>query len=264
MLYPKKSLGQNFLRSKSALMKIIEAADLKPDDVVLEVGPGEGILTSALLEKAGKVIAVEKDDRLIPFLRQKFSREIEIGKLTLIHEDILEFSIFNFQFSNYKLIANIPYYITGALLKNFLQSDSQPSKMVLLLQKEVAKRIVQSAKGRLKESILSISVKVYGEPRYVDTVKAECFSPQPKVDSAILSIENISKKFFTENNLNEENFFSLVKTGFKSKRKILIGNLGISKHPELEKILAEAGITRKTRAEEISVSQWAKLAKALS
>jgi 16S rRNA (adenine1518-N6/adenine1519-N6)-dimethyltransferase len=220
-MFAKKSLGQNFLRSKGALMKIVETADLKLDDIVLEVGPGEGILTEAILRKAGKVIAVEKDNRLIPILEQKFSSEISSGKLLLVHGDILEFSLSSYQLpathstssgqASYKLIANIPYYITGQLLRKFLESDNQPSRMVLLLQKEVAKRIVSGNNPALlklrrtsptspiknlglrgtKESILSISVKAYGAPKYIDTVKAECFTPKPKVDSAILLVENI-------------------------------------------------------------------------
>lgn len=257
----KKTLGQNFLRSKNALRKIVEAADLRPNDTVLEVGPGEGILTEALLEKAGRVVAVEKDDRLIPFLKQKFSHDIESGKLELVHNDILEVSQKLFpNGENFKLVANPPYYITGQLLRKFLQSDIQPTQMVLLLQKEVAKRIVASD---CYESVLSISVKAYGEPKYIDTVKAECFSPKPKVDSAILSIKNISKNFFTNNNLDEEKFFELVKNGFKSKRKILIGNLGISKRPDLISVMSNANIDAKTRAEKITIAQWAKLVQLL-
>ena len=272
----KKSLGQNFLRSKSALQKIVEAADLKPEDVVLEVGPGEGILTEALLKSAGKVIAVEKDDRLIPLLQEKFASEISVGKFELIHADILDIELTtnnlqlttrqNFFKKNlggqaYKLIANIPYYITGQLLRKFLESDFQPSRMVLLLQKEVAKRIVASDN---KESILSISVKAYGTPKYIDTVKAECFTPKPKVDSAILLVENISKSFFTSNNLDEKKFFEVLKKGFKSKRKILVGNLGISNDPNLEKIMSDCGITKNTRAEDITLEQWGRILLAFS
>ncbi|MFA6552369.1 MAG: 16S rRNA (adenine(1518)-N(6)/adenine(1519)-N(6))-dimethyltransferase RsmA [Candidatus Paceibacterota bacterium] len=303
-MFAKKSLGQNFLRSKSALQKIVEAADLKPDDVVLEVGPGEGILTEALLRSAGKVIAVEKDDRLIPLLEQKFASEISVGKFELIHEDILDLELTtdnlqlttrqNFFKKNlggqtYKLIANIPYYITGQLLRKFLESDFQPSRMVLLLQKEVAKRIVASDN---KESILSMSVKAYGTPKYIDTVKAECFTPKPKVDSAILLVENISKKFFApllgtsadensygdsfntpasnrvtgfaENKIDEKKFFEILKKGFKSKRKILVSNLEISNDPNLEKIMSDCGITKNTRAEDITLEQWGRILLAFS
>ena len=262
----KKSLGQHFLRSKGALDSIVAAANLTSSDVVLEVGPGEGVLTELLLQKAGKVIAVEKDDRLIPVLQQKFSAEISSGKFELIHGDILFFSPTNYSLltTNYKVVANIPYYITGALLRKFLEADRQPSTMVLLLQKEVARRIV-ATDG--KESILSISIKAYGVPRYVGTVKAGSFSPPPTIDSAIIAIENISKDFFMEGashsssfneggpaTENERRFFQLLKKGFAHPRKLLASNLGF-----LPEKLEACGIAPKARAEELDVSNWKSL-----
>ncbi len=244
----KKSLGQHFLRSESALRKIVEAGHLSPTDVVLEVGPGEGVLTELLLAQAGKVIAVEKDDRLIPVLREKFATEIASGTLELIHADILDFDTkrSTLTANRFKVIANIPYYITGALIRKFLESDTAPSMMVLLLQKEVAKRIV-AQDGR--ESILSISVKVYGFPKYIDTVKAGAFSPPPNVDSGIIAIENISKEFFTVS--NEQTFFELLKKGFAHPRKLLSSNLGIS-----SEILRACGIAEKARPENLSLADW--------
>ena len=252
----KKSLGQHFLRSKAALAKIVEAARLSPDDTVLEVGPGEGALTELLLQKAGRVVAVEKDDRLIPILQEKFSDEIASGKLSLIHADILDFDTkrYTLYAKRFKVVANIPYYITGALLRRFLESESQPSAMVLLLQKEVAKRIV-AQDG--KESILSISVKAYGTAKYIGTVKARAFSPPPKVDSAIIAIENISKDFFDtlachpRENDNEKQFFAMLRKGFAHPRKLLSSNLGIT----AEKLRA-CGIAEKARAENLSVENW--------
>ncbi|MDO8594658.1 MAG: 16S rRNA (adenine(1518)-N(6)/adenine(1519)-N(6))-dimethyltransferase RsmA [bacterium] len=258
----KKSLGQHFLRSEGALKKIIEAAKLSSDDTVLEVGPGEGVLTKLLLQQAGRVIAVEKDDRLIPELAITFGKEIAAGKLELIHADILkyELGIRNYK-KGYKVVANIPYYITGALIRKFLESEAQPSAMVLLLQKEVAKRIVgvtDTTSPRLrraqKESILSISVKAYGTPKYVDTVKAGAFSPPPNVDSGILAIEGISKKFF--DGIEEKNFFKLLKKGFAHPRKLLSSNLGIS--PEE---LRKCGIAEKARPENLSLQDWRALAR---
>ena len=301
---PKKSLGQNFLKSKEALRLIIEAGNLKPDDIILEVGPGKGVLTAELLAKTGRVIAVEKDDRLVGFLKEKFASEIAGGKLLLIHGDILKLNFDNLgKVMNqnatgtikYKLIANIPYYITGALLKKFLQGreieqnqdvgpanapgatpaivpSHQPQLMVLLVQKEVAERIV-ALDG--KESILSISVKAYGTPRYVKTVKAKYFSPEPKVDSAIIAIENISKDFFQtdlpvdktsiDQRLSEEKFFDLIKTGFAHKRKILRGNLGVaggnveSGNSDVGKMLDAAGLQPTVRAEDVSIDTWKKI-----
>ncbi len=270
----KKSLGQNFLTSTRAIEKIIEAADLKADDVVLEVGPGKGVLTEKLLEKAGKVIAVEKDDQLIPFLKAKFIHEITSGKFELIHGDILDSTDYQLPTTNYKLVANIPYYITGIFLRKFLSEKNQPSMMVLMLQREVAQRII-ARDG--KESILSISVKAYGTPRYVETVKAGSFVPAPKVDSAIIAIENISKDFFQS--ISEDNFFEILKAGFGSKRKFLKNNLKAIaeksgknltlKHFEgqnvratksegfgLAEIFAALNLPPKSRAEDLTLENW--------
>lgn len=245
----KKSLGQHFLRSKGALHKIVEAAKLTPEDTVLEVGPGEGVLTELLLQQAGKVVAVEKDDRLIPVLQQKFASEIAAGRLELIHADILELDTrrFTLNAKRFKLVANLPYYITGQFLRKFLEgTEHPPEMMVLLLQKEVAKRIVAKDK---KESILSVSVKTYGTPRYVDTVKAGSFSPPPNVDSAIIAIEGISKRFFAD--LPEKQFFEVLKRGFAHPRKLLASNLGMP-----AKALIACGVDARARAEDISLREW--------
>lgn len=255
MLHTKKSLGQHFLRSKSALVKITEAGHLSSDDTVLEVGPGEGVLTELLLQQAGKVIAVEKDDRLIPILQQKFASTISSGRLELIPADILTLDTkrYTLNAKRYKIVANIPYYITGALLRKFLESETQPVTMVLLLQKEVAKRIVASDG---KESILSISVKAYGAPRYIETVKAGAFSPPPKVDSAIIAIEHISKEFFAH--IDERAFFALLKKGFAHPRKLLASNLGVPQEK-----LKECGIDGKARPENLSLENWRRLSATL-
>ncbi len=261
-MFHKKSLGQHFLRDPKILGKIAAAAKLSPTDTVLEVGPGEGTLTRLLLERAGKVVAVEKDDRLIPILGVTFEKEIRAGKLELIHADILEFPISNSQFLKkpYRVVANLPYYITGEFMRKFLsETEHQPSSMTLLLQKEVARRIVgrtDPTSPRLrraqKESILSISVKVYGEPQYVDTVKAGSFVPPPSIDSGILHIEGISKKFF--DGLDEEVFFQILKQGFAHPRKLLASNLRLAQ----EKLTA-CGIEPKARAENLTKEEWRRL-----
>ncbi len=255
---PKKSLGQNFLTSQSVVDKIVETANLDSKDVVLEVGPGKGVLTQALLEKVGKVVAVEKDDALIYILKEKFAKEIEEGRLILVNDDILDFDLpcrqAGPQLSDSKIVANIPYYITGEFLRKTLSADVQPSQMVLLVQKEVAERVARSK----KESILSLSVKAYGQPKYIQTVKAGSFNPAPKVDSAVLSIENISRDFFKE--VNEEKFFKVIKTGFAHKRKLLLSNLSVLKEKEeIKKAFTEAQINEKARAEELSLEQWLQL-----
>ncbi len=242
----KKSLGQNFLKSNLALRKITEAGDLHKDDVVIEIGPGKGALTEQLLLSECKVIAIEKDNELFEFLKTKFEKEIQSAHLILLNEDILEFQISNLKLENYKIIANIPYNITGAILKKFLTEQNQPESMVLMVQHEVAKRIVA---GDKKESILSISVKAYGEPKMIMKVPARYFSPAPKVDSAVIAIKNISRKNFPNPDL-EQIFWEIVKTGFAHKRKQLAGNLkGIVK----EEILANFG---QKRAEDLTLEDW--------
>ena len=267
---PKKSLVQNFLKSEAALRKIIEAGEIKLDDIILEIGPGKGALTAKLLEKAKIVIAVEKDDALFEFLKNKFAEKIREGKLILIHDDILKFQISNYQFPKYKIIANIPYNITGAVLKKFLSAEnpsgiapsavdpramlraSQPELMVLMLQQEVAQRIIARDN---KESLLSVSVKAYGEPKMVMKVPARYFSPAPKVDSAIIAIKNISRKFFEKNEINEERFWKIVKAGFAHKRKKLGNNLKNLINP-----IGLAPVADK-RAEDLTLSDWKELVK---
>lgn len=229
------------------------AATLQSSDLVLEVGPGEGFLTEKLLEQAGKVIAVEKDDRLIGVLSEKFEKELEMGKLELIHGDILDFEPSNSDFvaQNYKIVANIPYYITGEIIRKFLTAQNQPSQMVLLVQKEVADRIV--AKNG-KESLLSISVKAYGEPKYVKTVPRGAFRPAPEVDSAVISINHITK--FKIQPETEELFWQIVHQGFAHKRKQLGNNLDCS-----TETLDACTISPTARAEDLTLDHWLCLTK---
>ncbi|MDB5254113.1 MAG: hypothetical protein JWL80_179 [Parcubacteria group bacterium] len=261
-MYAKKSLGQHFLTSEGAVDALLSAGEVQKTDTILEVGPGKGVLTKKLLKTGAKVISVEKDDNLIEILSEMFKKELKTGQFILIHEDILEFNPMdaNLETGKFKIIANIPYYITGQFIRLYLESDIQPERMVLMLQKEVAERIV--AKNE-KESILSISVKVYGEPRYVQMVRAGSFSPAPKVDSAILSIEHISKSFFPH--ISEEKFFELLREGFKSKRKKLSSNLSnIVPKENVQKAFLELGMDENTRAEDIKTEDWKKLASLLA
>lgn len=254
----KKSLGQNFLKSIPALNAIVLAGEIKKDDIVLEIGPGKGVLTEKLLEKSGKVIAIEKDKDLLEILQEKFKEEIKNGKFILINEDVLNYEI---QEKNYKIIANIPYNITGAILKKFLTADIQPERMVLMVQNEVARRIV--ARGG-DESILSISVKAYGNPKIIMKVPARYFSPAPKVDSAIISINAISRKVFKENKIDEEKFWLLVKAGFAHKRKVLVSNLkDLYKKEKIAELFKILNISEKARAEELALENWIALTKML-
>jgi len=259
----KKSLGQHFLTNSAIVASIAEAGAVSRNDTVLEIGPGKGILTSELLQRGAAVIAVEKDRELIPLLEEKFEKELSTKQLVLINEDILNFKpeSYKLKAKNYKLIANIPYYITGAIVRKFLTEKNQPAQMVLLVQKEVAERVV--AKNG-KESLLSLSVKVYGTPKYIKTVKSGSFTPPPKVDSAILLIENISRDFFGENTsraTTEEKFFGVLHAGFAHKRKQLFGNLKtVFEETVLQEKMEHCGIQKNARAEDLSVNVWKCLA----
>lgn len=247
----KKSLGQNFLKSKSIIEDIINSSEIKNGDIVLEIGPGKGILTEELLKKTS-VIGVEKDGNLINYLNDKFKNEIDSGKLKLIHGDILNISVKEIVQENYKLIANIPYYITGALFRKILSCENKPESITVMVQKEVAKRIVSQNK---KESILSMSIKVYGEPKYIKKVPARYFSPKPKVDSAILYIKNISSIYFED--ISEKLFFKILNTGFAHKRKLLIRNLEVLYSLKvLNKVFESCSVSLKTRAENLTRENW--------
>lgn len=233
----KKSLGQHFLKNPYYLGLIADAAQIKNGETVVEIGPGEGTLTEALLDRGAHVIAIEKDSRLVPLLQEKFkNREFEV-----IEGDALEYKP---TVKEYKVVGNIPYYITGALFKKFLSARNQPSALVFLIQKEVAERIARSK----KESILSISVKAYGKPHYVRMVPMGAFAPPPKVDSAILSVSDISRQHFA-NNAHEKRFFEIVRAGFGQKRKLLKNNL--------KSLLGEsAERLGRARAEDIPLAEW--------
>jgi 16S rRNA (adenine1518-N6/adenine1519-N6)-dimethyltransferase len=262
----KKSLGQNFLNSDHIAGQIIDSVSLSKDSIVLEVGPGKGMLTEKLLSTGATVFAIEKDYSLLPILKERFATAITSDQLILIHEDILESDIAKYlKEGEYKLIANIPYYITGLLFRKFLEGAPQPSEIVVMVQKEVAQRIL-ARNGR--ESILSISVKTYGTPSIVATVSAGSFTPAPTVDSAILKITNISREFFTNEKLktNEQAFFKLLRAGFAHKRKHLLSNFltaGIKTRRELEAIFQNLHISLITRPESITTKEWGALAEAL-
>jgi len=251
---PNKLLGQNFLICKNFVADIVKSAELLPTDFVLEIGPGKGILTEALVEAVpkGKVLAIEKDPRMVEFLKEKFNG---VKNLEIIEGDILELAEKIKLPKGYKIVANIPYYITSHLLRVFLERTAQPEVMVLMVQKEVAERILARDK---KESILSISVKVYGEPKIIKKVPATCFFPKPNVDSAILKISKINKTFFKK--IKEEAFFEIVKRGFSQKRKLLKNNLDLPSAV----MLVKCGIAEKARAENLSVENWGCLAKEIN
>jgi len=249
MLKAKKSLGQNWLVNEKVVEKLVSTAKISPSvgggETVLEAGPGEGVLTAALLEAGAQVVAVEKDDRLQTVLTEKFKAEILSGQLKLIPGDILKFDPILIN-QPYKIVANLPYYLTGEFIKKFLTTKAKPTAMVLMLQQAVAERII--AKNG-KESVLSISVKAYGQPRLVQRVKRGNFRPVPKVDSAIVAIEQIGDQNFKK--CDEKKFFQILKTGFGQKRKKLKNNLKLT-----DKMLVAYG---DKRAEDLQLKDWLKL-----
>lgn len=247
-------LGQHFLNAPWVARDLVKSVGVREGEWIVEVGPGKGALTKELLAQGAKVFAIEKDTELIPILRETFSKEIARGQLDVREGDIRDRMPADFGLAAYAVAANIPYYITGEIIRLFLSSPRQPRAMALLIQKEVAERIL-ARDG--KESILSLSVKAYGRPSIIAKVPATCFNPPPRVDSAILLIENISRDFF--DSISEEDFFKVVKAGFASKRKMLAGNLkGVFGDPA--EILSECTIDPKARAEDLQLTQWQLLA----
>jgi 16S rRNA (adenine1518-N6/adenine1519-N6)-dimethyltransferase len=253
-LNPKKSLGQNFLMHAQTAQRIVQAAGVTQDSVVLEIGPGTGMLTRELLAKAGKVIAVEADHSLIPELTETFATEIGEGRLMLINQDIRTFEAKSLK-SPYILVANIPYYITGEIIRQFLTETHKPRSMTLLVQKEVAVRIARET----KESLLSLSVKAFGTPKYCFTVPRGAFRPAPNVDSAVLSVENIRNDAFSSP-ADEEVFFSILRAGFSQKRKRLAKNLEqLYPAAKIESAFIELALSRDVRAEDIKEEVWRRL-----
>lgn len=257
-VFAKKSLGQNFLISPRIVDSIVTAGELSAKDLVIEVGPGKGVLTEKLLASGARVKAIEKDYRLIPVLSEKFAAEIKSGKLELIHADALEMAIADLNIdAAYKVIANIPYYITGALIRNFLSSARKPELMVLMVQKEVATRVI-ARDG--KESILSLSIKAFANPSLVVNVSRGNFFPIPNVDSAVIKLADIQNPF--KDKTAEDRFFEIVKAGFAQKRKKLSSNLSaVMSREEIAERFATLGIDENARAEDIALEKWIALSR---
>lgn len=270
---PNRSKGQNFLINEDVYDKIIESADLNENDIVLEVGPGLGFLTAELSQKVKRVIAVELDDKLAEILQTGLKSQ-KIQNIKVLNENVLDFDFYALPLTEgaclsgrqvgggrigdlikYKIVANLPYNITSVFLRKFLEAEHKPELMVLMLQKEVAERIVAQP-GEM--SLLAVSVQFYADPKIIRYVPKEDFYPQPEVDSAIIKLKVKSEKL----KVNEKDFFRLVKFGFSSKRKMLKNNLAGGYHitqKEAENIIKNAGFNPKIRAQELSVSDWKKL-----
>jgi 16S rRNA (adenine1518-N6/adenine1519-N6)-dimethyltransferase len=261
-LKARKNLGQNFLKDDAVLQRIVEAANLSKEDTVIEIGPGKGVLTEKLAKVCKKVVAIEIDESLIKILDSRFRGN---DKAEIIHEDILKINLpelikrLNVQTpKSYKIVANLPYYITSPIIRLFLETEYPPQEMILMVQKEVAERITAKA-GDM--SILAVSVQYYAQPEYLFTVSREAFEPKPKVDSAVIKIVHIVRS-------KEETkiFFSIVRAGFSAKRKTLVNNLsnGLSvDKKEIEEKIISLGFSKNTRAQELGVEDWKSLQKLL-
>lgn len=244
MFYTKKSLGQNFLINQGILDKIVTAAELTKNDLVVEIGPGTGNLTVNLSEKAGKVIAIEKDYRLIEGLQEKFKNK----NVEVIEDDVLKLNVTSYMLhdSAYKIVANIPYYVTSHLLKIIFEKWPRPKLIILTIQKEVAQRIVVRPPYM---NLLALSVQLYSEPKIIGYISKGSFRPMPKVDSAIIKLTPYPKidTEFTKKVLG------LAKKAFAGKRKQLKNTIGTE-------ILEESGIKPESRPEELSLENWLKIA----
>jgi 16S rRNA (adenine1518-N6/adenine1519-N6)-dimethyltransferase len=255
-LKPDHSKGQNFLVEEEFFDAAISAAEIRPTDTVLEVGPGLGFLTEKLAKISQKVVAVELDKKLADFLGAKLITQ-KIDNVELINDDILKIRDDFFAGWDYKIVANLPYNITSIFLRKFLTAKNKPQSLVLMLQKEVAERIVAEAP---QMSILALSVQFYARAEIINIVPAEAFWPQPKVNSALIKI--VLKPLTELPPVNQELFWRLVKIGYSAKRKMLKNNLGNGLHldpPEIEKGLIEIGYNAKVRAQELSLEDWLNL-----
>ena len=252
-LHPSRSKGQNFLVDEDVYQKVVAAAELSGQEVVLEVGPGLGFLTVELAKYSARVIAVELDDKLYKLLQTKLAT-LKIENVELVNQDILRYQI---KEKDYQVVANLPYNISSVFLRTFLSTAKPPRSLVLLLQKEVAERLCQREP---QMSLLSVSVQFYGSPEIIDLVSAKSFWPVPKVDSAIVRIKLRKQPLLPKN--QEKLFFRLVKAAFSAKRKMIKNNLvgGLKIKPEIvEKLLAECQLKPTQRAQELSLTDWLNL-----
>jgi 16S rRNA (adenine1518-N6/adenine1519-N6)-dimethyltransferase len=259
----KKGLGQHFLIDEKVLEAILAAADLSSNDTVIEVGPGLGLMTAALARRAGRVIAIELDNRLADILKETLPYE----NVVILNEDVLGTDPakmlpggapgFPSQLSPYKVVANLPYYITSTVLRHFLEAPVKPETMVVMVQREVAEAICAEAGQR---SVLSIAVQFYGKPSIVAKVPAAAFFPAPEVDSAVVKIEVYRQPPVAVDNV--EGFFKLVRAGFTAARKQAVNSLAqglVLPKEEARQLLVKAGINPKRRAETFTLEEWAEL-----
>ncbi len=261
-IHHKKSLGQNFLRNRRAVERIAESAQVTRDDTVIEIGAGDGALTEVLAQRAKKVIAIELDEALVSVLQKKFFQEENV---VIIHDDVLHLNVPQLvleyaQNKHYKVVANIPYYITAPIIRLFLETTYKPQEMILMVQKEVARRITAQP-GQM--SILAVSAQYYADVSYLFDVPKEYFDPVPQVDSATVKLKIHGRKCKIK---NEENFFRIVRIGFSARRKTLANNLANGLYCDkkhITKIMRQCGLQENVRAQELSIENWCALAQSI-
>jgi len=259
-----KGLGQNFLIDKKAVKKFIESAYLKPNDVILEIGPGLGVLTQELAEKVKKVMAVEKDPKMTRILLNDELRIIKTKNVEIIQGDILKILNSKFKIDNsYKVVANLPFYLTAPVIRKFLESNHQPREIILIVQKEVGQRICAQPPDM---NLLAVAVQIYAKPKIVSYISRQSFWPKPKVDSAIIRIAPLIKAH-KKLKINVNLFFKIVRAGFSQPRKQLLNNL--SKTLELNKEKTKSWLLKNKiqpsqRAESLEVRDWINLTKSFT
>jgi len=254
---PARSKGQNFLINEGIYQAIIKAADIKPEDTILEVGPGLGFLTAKIAAQAKRVVAVELDDKLATILNLAISSQ-DVQNVEVINQDILRFNPQDYfdQDESYSVVANLPYNITSIFLRTFLSTLKPPNSLVLMLQKEVAERIVRLEPDM---TLLSLSLAYYGQAEIIRTVPASDFWPAPAVDSAILRFIYTKNKPTPASIEQDKRFFRLARIAFSAKRKMLKNNLLAAldiSADKLDNIFAKVGIDQKIRAENLSLENW--------
>ena len=259
---PRHSQGQNFLVSEEIYDFIIQGADLKKDDLVLEVGPGLGFLTTRLAQKVHQVIAVELDSKLAQYL-QLGKEKAKLTNLEIVNQDILKFNPLKYGLRdfNYKIVANLPYNITSLFLRNFLTNSFRPQSLTLMLQQEVVERIIAKTP---QLSVLALSVQYYAQAKLLKIIKADNFWPKPKVNSALLQLKLYKTPLSLE---KDKQFFRLIKIGFSSKRKMLKNNLSSAlkiSNSKLSEIFLQQSLSPNVRAQELSLQQWQRLFAALA
>lgn len=258
MFRPNKQLGQNFLKNEKVVQDIIEASEIKSSDTIIEIGPGTGILTEALVKTGAAIFAVEKDFDLISTLKRNIG---EPKNLKIVHQDALWFDLENIK-PGYKVVANIPYNITSPLIRKFIEGENKPELMVLMVQKEVAERICAKP-GSSERGLLTIIVEFYAESEIIVEVPRQDFYPVPKVDSAVIKI----KLKYDQLDIDEKFFFKIVKAGLAAKRRQIHNSLSATMHWTKEEtiaILKSVGIDPMLRAEDLTLENWLRLVESIA